>query len=79
MPALLHAGEFVLRPEAVNRIGRGALDRMNSGAGGEVHNNFYIHAVDAKSFEQLLDRGGAAKIMRALRRGDNDGHWSFRG
>lgn len=80
VPAILHAGEFVMRPEAVSRIGRGNLDSMNSGGGGGVvNNNFYINAVDAKSFEQLLSSGGDVKIVRALRRGDSQGRWSFNG
>jgi hypothetical protein len=76
VPAILHEGEYVMRPEAVNSIGRGNLDRMNSGGGGgEVHNHFTINAVDAKSFDEFLERGGMIKIVRQWFRGQTEGAW----
>ena len=77
VPAILHQGEFVMRPEAVSRIGVGNLASMNSGggAGGEVHNHFYINAIDTTGFEEFLDRGGMVKIMRQARRGQIEGKW----
>jgi hypothetical protein len=57
VPAFLHEGEYVMRPEAVRRIGAGNLSRMNSGGGGgEVHNHYYINALDAKSVVELFRR-----------------------
>ena len=58
VPAILHEGEFVLRPEAVARYGVGTLNRMNSGAGGGNVTNYYItmSALDGKSVAQLLRR-----------------------
>jgi hypothetical protein len=57
VPAFLHENEFVMRPEAVSRIGAGNLARMNAGAGGgEVHNHYYINALDAKSVVELFRR-----------------------
>lgn len=58
VPAILHEGEFVMRPEAVARYGVGTLNRMNAGhgAGGVVHNHYYISALDAKSVAQLFRR-----------------------
>jgi hypothetical protein len=74
VPALLHEGEYVFRPEAVQRIGRGKLDSMNSGGGGgDVH--IHIHALDVKDFEGFLSSGGADKIQRSIRRGRYEGRW----
>jgi gas vesicle protein len=75
VPAILHEGEFVMRPEAVGRIGVGTLSRMNSGGAGEVHNHFYISAIDAKSFLQFLDSGGMDKIELSRRRGVANGRY----
>jgi len=54
VPAILHEGEFVMRKEAVNIIGRENLANMNAGggsggSGGDVHFHIEINAVDAKS------------------------------
>src|SRR6266404_4803717 len=77
VPAILEAGEHVINRSTVNRVGRGALDRMNAGGGGgDTHNHYYsINAVDAKSFADLLDRGGMEEIVRGWRRGTNRGSW----
>src|SRR5260221_206369 len=71
VPAILETGEHVINRSTVNRVGRGTLDRMNAGgSGGETHNHCYnITAVDAKSFADLLDRGGMVEIVTGLRRG----------
>ncbi len=74
VPAILHPGEFVMRPEAVTRFGAAKFASMNAG-GGDVHHHFYINAIDAKSFDQFLSSGGAAKIVRHLRRGQSEGAW----
>jgi hypothetical protein len=75
VPAILHEGEYVMRPEAVSRIGRGNLDHMNSGGGG-VHLNVTINAVDAKSVRELLSQ---TKIQHEFARmyfqGRNEGMW----
>jgi hypothetical protein len=76
VPAILHRGEFVMRPEAVSRIGVGNLANMNAGgSGGEVHNHFYINAIDTEGFDEFLSRGGMAKIVRQHRRGQSEGSW----
>ena len=70
VPAVLHAGEFVLRSEAVSRIGVGNLQAMNAGTGGGdgvVIHNLNISAVDAKSFQQFLRDGGMREIIRESR------------
>ncbi len=46
MAAIVHAGEYVLRPEAVEKLGVGFLDELNRGLGSSsnsvsVQNNFY--------------------------------------
>ncbi len=46
MAAIVHAGEYVLRPEAVEKLGIGFLDELNRGMGSSsnsvsVQNNFY--------------------------------------
>jgi hypothetical protein len=57
VPAFLHQGEFVMRPEAVQRYGAANLARMNAGGGGgEVHNHYHINALDAKSVVELFRR-----------------------
>jgi len=74
VPAMLHEGEYVMRPEAVARWGRGRLDRMNSGGGGGgdiVINGPLIHA--DKIDDAWLRNGGAQKIMVALRRARLEG------
>jgi hypothetical protein len=74
VPAILHEGEYVMRPEAVSRIGRLNLDWMNSGGGGgDVH--IHINAIDKDSFREWLGRGGATEIVRSLRQGTSEGKW----
>ena len=46
LAAIVHAGEYVLRPEAVEKLGVGFLDDLNRGMGSSsnsvsVQNNFY--------------------------------------
>jgi hypothetical protein len=61
VPAILHPGEYVIRSEAVNRMGMPALDRINRGdVGGDAHyhgpvyNIDKINALDAKSVLELF-------------------------
>lgn len=58
VPAWLTPGEFVMRRDAVDRVGVGTLSAMNRGLATEptVVNNYHfeIRAVDAKSFADLL-------------------------
>ncbi len=76
VPAILHEGEYVMRPEAVSRIGVGTLSNMNSGGGGDTHIHVQINAVDAQSFDDFLGRGdGIGKIVKHLGRGSNEGRW----
>lgn len=76
VPAFLHENEFVMRSEAVARIGARKLADMNAGSGGgEAHYHFHINAIDAKSFDEFLSNGGMARIMRAHRRGISEGAW----
>lgn len=58
VPAMLHAGEFVVNAKAAQR-NKGALRNMN--AGGSGGNNFYvsINANDAKSFDDMLSTQAA--------------------
>jgi hypothetical protein len=73
----VHAGEYVMRSEAVSQIGVGNLSRMNAGGGGgaDVHLHFNVNAIDAASFREFLDRGGMVEIAKGWRRGVNQGAW----
>jgi len=60
IPAILQRGEYV-----VSRKGVEALDRINRGdAAGrqDIHNYYYIQAVDAKSFADMIERNPGAMI-----------------
>jgi hypothetical protein len=73
VPAMLHAGEFVLQPSAVSRIGRGNLESMNAGGGGgmEVHLHF-PSVYDADGFEAALNKNSGA-FVRLVRRAQIEG------
>ena len=72
VPAILHAGEFVMRPEAVRQIGRGNLEAMNAGGGGGgVH--IHLHALDGRTTAMWLRTGGDVEIAKALERTRNEG------
>ena len=77
VPAMLSNGEYVLNSAAVDRIGVGTLNALNSGAvpsfdegaaavagGGSVTLN--VSAIDASSFSAFLNRGGLDSIRQAL-------------
>lgn len=53
VPAILHAGEYVLNSAATRRIGLGALAAMNSGSGAGG-GTLIINAIDSKSFDRYL-------------------------
>ena len=65
VPAILHQGEFVMRPEAVRQQGRAKLERMNEGrdGGGSVVNNYNISMIDTRGFEDFLKRKGWSSIQ----------------
>jgi hypothetical protein len=70
VPAILHAGEFVMRPEAVQRVGVQKMSDVNTGRAGfgeppQPVINLTIQAMDAKSFEQFLNSGGMRGFVRA--------------
>jgi gas vesicle protein len=73
VPAILHEGEFVMRPEAVSRIGPGKLASMNSGggSGGDIH--VTINAIDASSFKEFLSRKGGVEIIKFFAQARNEG------
>jgi len=73
VPAILHEGEYVMRPEAVSWLGRGNLDRMNSGGGGGVVIN--INTLDKRSFEDYMRAGGTDVVLKELVRAQNEGMW----
>ncbi len=75
VPAILHAGEYVIRPEAVQRIGARNLDVLNNGGGsfGGVH----LHGplIQAQRVDEAwLRNGGATEIWKALQRASREGH-----
>src|SRR5690242_368516 len=74
VPAILHSGEFVLKPEAVQRVGVGTLNAVNSGSawGGEMH--FHAPLVQAERVDEAwLRNGGAVKIAQAINRAVREG------
>lgn len=73
VPAFLHEGEFVMRPEAVQRYGAASFARMNAGAGGGGEVHLHITAMDAQSFESWLKSGAGVSILKFLRFADNAG------
>lgn len=70
---VVHAGEYVLSAAATARIGRGALDSMNTGgqgpsSGNTVQQTFVIQgALDNTTREQLARRSGR-EVETAMRR-----------
>jgi hypothetical protein len=72
VPAVLHAGEFVMRRQAVQQIGRQNLEAMNRGGAG-TGISITIQAWDGPSVEAWLRQGGAEKIARALWRAEREG------
>jgi len=61
VPATLLEGEYVMNRNAVRNVGVGNLDRLNRGesaGGGETINNYYIQAIDVKSFRDRLEQNG---------------------
>jgi gas vesicle protein len=73
VPAILHEGEYVMRPEAVRTIGRGNLDRMNAGGGGTIVINISVNTLDKSDFQRYLRDGGLKKIKREWLRADSEG------
>ncbi len=66
VPAILHAGEFVMRPEAVRQQGRAKLERMNEGReGGGITINGPL--IQARTIDQnWLRNGGADQIIQVV-------------
>lgn len=54
VPAWLTPGEFVMRRSAVERIGAGTLQAMNSGGGGATNVTVNISAVDGDSVRRFV-------------------------
>jgi len=75
VPAIVHAGEYVLNAGAVTKIGVGNLDRWNSG-GGPFHVHLTVNALDGKSVEELFRPGTDAYrgLMRNMARALNEGY-----
>jgi hypothetical protein len=73
VPAILHAGEYVMRPSAVQRMGVDTLSAMNSGGSGGGFTNINITTMDSKSFSGWLRDGGLRVIMREMARGNSEG------
>jgi hypothetical protein len=77
VPAILHSGEYVVRPEAVASFGRGRLDSINAGgSGGDTHLHVTINAIDAKSVKELLSQSAIQReFHRMFVRGVREGQW----
>jgi len=76
VPAIVHAGEFVMSRPAVERIGAGNLARMNAGGdGGAPHVHFHLNMLDTSSFKDFIsDHTAQAVLMRTIRRAVREGH-----
>ena len=81
IPAMLSNGEYVINARAVQALGVGTMDMINSGrlpvarfsGGGLVGNSsgnttisFNVSTLDAASFESFLQSGGLDKIKQVL-------------
>jgi hypothetical protein len=74
--ALVHAGEYVMRPEAVDRLGVGFLEALNRGVAGSASNNVTVQTniygpVGAPEARQIVVTGGqtaADELKETLRR-----------
>lgn len=75
VPAMLHAGEFVMRPEAVQRIGRSRLEVENRGGDGfgGVHVQLTVNALEPRSFEEYLNGEGGRALARSIQRAVAEG------
>lgn len=74
VPAIVHAGEYVLSAGAVNRIGRGELDRWNAGGGAEAHLHFHGALIDEASIREFFSRTETGRALAAsLARMANEG------
>ncbi len=74
VPAILHSGEYVLRSEAVDRLGRANLDSLNAGGTGPGDIIVQGPLVSFTGGEDWLRNGGAQKVIAALRRLRREGH-----
>lgn len=78
MPAVLHAGDFVMRQEAVQRIGRQPLEAMNRGApAGEytiIVEQHFPNVHDSRGFEEALKKNEVA-FIRFIRWLEREGAW----
>lgn len=75
VPAIVHAGEYVLNAGAVTRMGVNRLDEINSGGGAFHIANLNISAIEPRSFEDYLNGEGGRALGRALRRGLAEGRY----
>ena len=81
IPAMLSNGEYVINARAVQALGVGTMDMINSGhlptasfsnggmvggSGGSTSITLHVSALDASSFEGFLAGGGLNKIKQAL-------------
>lgn len=73
IPTRLSNGEYVLNAQAVDRIGVGNLDAINSGSPvadaspiGASSITLNVSAMDADSFSDFLGRGGLTSIKEAM-------------
>ncbi len=75
VPAIIHAGEFVMSAPAVNRIGRGTLEGMNAGSldSGIHFHGPLIQAFDGPSVDAWLRGGGLDMLVKGLIRGRAEG------
>ena len=66
IPAMLTAGEYVVRKQAVDHYGTGFLDSVNSGhyKGGEIH-GFAAGGALMKTAGRLLKSKGTGRLMRS--------------
>ena len=81
IPAMLSNGEFVMRADAVDRIGVPALDAMNNGQaspdlGGSSHSTFILVDDRAKALKAMRTHEGRAQIIEIV---EQSGRFERRG
>jgi len=61
IPAILHRNEGVINERGMGSLGVDNLNRLNRGesmGGGDITNNYFIQAIDVKSFRDRLEQHG---------------------
>jgi len=66
VPAILHGGEYVLNAKAVNRIGLGALEKMNNDMMPKFKKGGYVSGVNGVNNTPSFKKGGYVPKMNSM-------------